>query len=82
MQELGIPAGLLILGIGSLVAVRVGLAKRPTFKEAREEFKETKVCDEIHKSVQDKIQHLPEMRDRLIGIETKIDLLITTNGKK
>ena len=81
MQELIIPGSLIFLCIGSLIAVRVEMTKRPTFKYGEEHYQEQKVCEQIQKNITDKIQHIPEMRDRLIGIETKLDILIT-NGKK
>lgn len=72
---------LVIFGIVSLVTVKVALAKRPTFEDANKRYKETKVCDEIHKSANEKLNCIPEIKDRVTRIETKIDIFLEKNGK-
>lgn len=89
MQQYLLPVGLpLGLFIVLLIGVKVELAKRPTWTEAREELKEAKVCDVIHERVDEKIGCLPEMKERQIrmeekqkGIDRKLDRLLTNNGK-
>ncbi|NHZ87179.1 MAG: hypothetical protein GWP19_15115 [Planctomycetia bacterium] len=81
MEQIAISSGLLMLGIGSLIAVKVGLKDRPTFKEANSRYKEANVCDEIHKNVNEKLDCIPEIKKSVVQIETKLDILIN-NGKK
>ena len=80
MQDLipYIPAGVFILLI---VGLKAELSKRPTWTEARKEFKENKVCDEIHKSIDEKLKPIPTIRDSVVEIKTKIDLFLKKNGK-
>jgi Tfp pilus assembly protein PilO len=73
--------GVVLIFIGGLIAVNKEIAKRPTFKETEERYKKTEVCDEIHKSVQEKLACLPEVKKSLTQIETKIDILLK-NGKQ
>lgn len=75
-MELIIPSGLFLLMIGSIIAVKVELAKRPTFKDTDEKYKEVKVCDVIHKSVTEKLKCIPDIKTTVTQIETKIDILL------
>lgn len=68
--------GLLLLIIGMIVAVKVELAKRPSFKEADDRYKDTKSCTAVHKSVDEKLKCLPDIKDRTTRIETKIDIFL------
>lgn len=72
-------SGLLVFLISSLVVINKELSKRITFKEAEDKYKEKNVCDEIHRSVNEKLACLPDVKKSLTQIETKIDILL--NGK-
>lgn len=74
--------GLAVLIIGSIIAVKVELAKRPTFKDTDAKYKDTKVCDEIHKSVDEKLACIPDIKEKVTQIATKIDIFLEANGKK
>ena len=74
-------AGLILLVVGSIVAVKVQLAKRPTFKEADSRYQNEKVCDTIHKSVDEKLKCLPAIKKSVTEIETKINIFLEKNGK-
>ena len=74
-------AGLILLVAGSIVAVKVQLAKRPTFKEADSRYKNEKVCDAVHKSVDEKLSCIPEIKETVTEIKTKIDIFLEKNGK-
>lgn len=73
---------LVVFIIGSVIAVKVELAKRPTFKDADKKYKGSQVCDEIHKSVDEKLKCLPDIKTSVTQIETKIDIFLAQNGKK
>lgn len=80
-MEYIIPGGFLVFMIGSLIAVKVELGKRPTFRDTDDKYKEVKVCDVIHKSVDEKLSCIPEIKKTVIQIETKIDMFLAKNGK-
>ena len=87
-SEYYIPAGgIIVLIIGSLFAVKdsisnlkTDIGKRPTFEEAEKKFKEIKVCDEIHKATEEKLKCIPDIKDTVTVIETKMDMLLIKNG--
>lgn len=72
--------GLLLFLISSLVVINKEITKRPTYKDVEDKYTEIKLCKEIHKTVNEKLDCLPEMKKSLTQIETKIDILIK-NGK-
>lgn len=80
-MEYLLSGGLLIFFISGLVVLNTKVAKRPTFKEADDRYKKAEVCNVIHKSVDEKLACLPEMKKSLTQIETKIDILLKNNGK-
>ncbi len=80
MGEYGVSIGIVVFVIGSLIGVKVGLEKRPTFKDVKKEYQEKVVCEEIHKNVNEKLACLPEIKKSVTQIETKIDILLK-NGK-
>jgi len=73
-----LPAGLVILG---LITMEKRLSKRPTWDEVNKKFKDSKVCDEIHKSVDEKLTCMPIIKDTVARLETKVDIIIENNGK-
>ena len=80
VMEYVVPGSLLALIVGSLIAVKVELAKRPTFKDTNEQFKEVeekkqdqKMCAQIHKSTDEKLACLPEMKDGITRLETALN---------
>ncbi|MDD4980266.1 MAG: hypothetical protein PHC54_03195 [Candidatus Omnitrophica bacterium] len=79
-MEIFIPTGGLVFIITSLIAVKVELAKRPTFKDTDERYKKSEVCNEIHKAANEKLNCIPEIKTKVTQIETKMDLLLTKNG--
>lgn len=79
MESFIISGGLLVFFISGLVFLNKEVVKRPTFKESDDRYKKTEVCDEIHKSVAEKLACLPEVKKSLAQIEIKIDILL--NGK-
>lgn len=74
--------GLALLVISSLIAVKVNLKDKISYKDANERYKETKVCDEIHKSVNEKLECIPEIKETVTEIKTKIDIFLEKNGTK
>jgi len=79
-MEYLISGGLLVFFIGGLVVLNKEVSRRPTFKETDERYKKAEVCDEIHKSVNEKLDCLPEIKETVTEIKTKIDILLK-NGK-
>ena len=65
-----LPGSLFLFVLGGLIAVKVELKNRPTWDKARETFKETKVCDEIHKGITEKLDTLPGIQETVTRIET------------
>ena len=65
-----LPGSLFLFVLGGLIAVKVDLAKRPTWKESRKTFKETSLCDEIHRSINEKLDTLPGIQESVTRIET------------
>ena len=79
-MEIYIPIGLMVLFIGGLIMVNKEIVKRPTFKDSEERYKKIEVCNEIHKSVEEKLNCIPEIKTTVTQIETKIDILLRNNG--
>ena len=79
-MEIYIPIGLMVLFIGGLIMVNKEIVKRPTFKDSEERYKKIEVCNEIHKSVDEKLNCIPEIKTTVTQIETKIDILLRNNG--
>jgi len=79
-MEYLISGGLLVFFISGLVVLNKEVSRRPTFKELEDKYTEVKLCKEIHKSVNEKLECLPEVKKTLTQIETKIDILLK-NGK-
>jgi len=77
-MEYVIPAGLVVFAISGLIAVKVGLAKRPTFKEAEAKYKGIEVCGEIHKRVDENLECIPEIKENV----TKILTILEVRNKK
>lgn len=72
--------GLTVFVIGGLVAVKVELAKRPTFKEADDKYKNTAVCNEIHKAAEEKLKCIPEIKESVTKLKMGMNLLLKKNG--
>ncbi len=81
MEVYILPAGLIIFGISSLIAVKVGLEKRLTFRDSEKRYQKKELCDEIHKSVDEKLACLPDIKSEVTEIKTKIDIFLQKNGK-
>lgn len=73
--------GLFAFLIGIIIATRVELAKRPTYKDMRKDCRQTEVCNTTHKSVDEKLACLPHIQETVTKIETKIDIFLEKNGK-
>jgi len=74
-MEYIIHGGLLSLMIVSLVAVKVGLANRPTYddmKEKADELQRKDLCEEIRKSINEKLDLIPKMERTLIKMAAKM----------
>jgi len=78
--DLFITGGVFLFFLGSIYTLNREITKRPTFKEMEERYTEKKVCDEIHKSVDEKLDCIPIIKDTVIRLETKMDILVK-NGK-
>lgn len=83
VKDVPVPAIVLIFGLIALNKIDKKLGNVPTWDEARGEngFKETKVCDEVHKSIEEKISCIPDMKDDVSYIKGKIDVFLKANGK-
>jgi len=79
-QQIYLPiGGLLIFIISSLIAVKVNLKDKVSYKDANDRYKETKVCNAIHDAVNEKLECIPDIKKTVIQIETKIDILLKKN---
>ena len=70
-----------IIFIGGMIALNKGISKRPTYKEIEEKYTQTKLCEQIHKNVDEKLACLPEIKDTVTQIKTKIDIFLENNHK-
>ena len=68
--------GLIIFGIGSIVAVKVGLGKKPSYKEVDKIYVRKEVCNKEHEYVKEKLDCIPEIKETVTEIKTKIDILL------
>ena len=75
-QLIYVPIGLMVLFIGGLIAVNKEIVKRPTLIDSDDRYKKKEVCDEIHKSVDEKLECIPVIKDTLARVETKVDILL------
>jgi len=66
--------------IGSLIMVNKELVRRPTFEDVDKIAPKKEVCIEVHKSVNEKLECIPDIKKSVIQIETKIDILLNNNG--
>ena len=82
MEQVLIPTGLLVLVIGSLIGVKVALKDKPSFKQTEERYQKKELCNEIHKSVTEKLDCIPTIKETVTRLETKVDILVKNNGKK
>ena len=80
-MEYWISGGLFLLFISGIICLNKEVAKRPTYKEVEDKYTEIKLCKEVHKNEDEKLACLPEMKDTLTEIKTKIDMLLN-NGNK
>jgi len=73
MQELAhyIPLGFLGLIVASIVYVRTGLAKRPTFGEANKLYAQDKVCQEKHRVIDNVLDEVRTQLKNIPKIEEK-----------
>ncbi len=67
-----LPIGVVI--IGGLISINKEITKRPTFKEVDETYKKKEVCDEIHKSINEKLEPIPKMQKILTKIAIKMHI--------
>lgn len=81
IESIVVDGALATLFIGGLITLNRQMAKRPTFTDTDERYKKTEVCDEIHKAVSEKLECLPEVKDTLARLETKVDIILKNNGK-
>jgi hypothetical protein len=79
-MEYLISGGLLVFFISGLIALNKQITDRPTFKDVDRNYKKIEVCDEIHKSIEEKLSYLPEIQKSITQIETKMDILLKNNG--
>jgi len=81
MEHSGILTVLAGVILTTLLYLKSELPKRPTFKEADDKYKSQVACDEIVKRIEEHIECIPEMRETITRVETKVDILLK-NGKK
>ena len=81
-MEYLLSGGLLLFFISGLIVLNKQITERPTYKDADRRYKELKVCDEIHKSVNEKLECLPAIKETVTEIKAKIDILLMNNGCK
>lgn len=81
IESIVVDGALATLFIGGLITLNRQMAKRPTFTDTDERYKKTEVCDEIHRAVNEKLECLPEVKDTLARLETKVDIILKNNGK-
>ena len=74
-------SGLATFLILSVYSLNRQIAKRPTFIDTDVRYKKIEVCDEIHKNISEKLECIPEVKDTLARLETKVDILLKENGK-
>ena len=67
----------IILGVLSFVGVVIKARKT-----SKNHFQTQKMCDEVHKHVDEKLECLPAIQKSVTQIETKIDIFLEANGKK
>lgn len=72
-----VPIGaLMVFYITSLIVANKEISKRPTFKEIEDKYTEQKVCQAIHKSVDEKLECIPKIKSTVDQIEVKVDMLL------
>ena len=51
-----------------------------TVNDADRRYKQVIVCDEVHKSIDEKLGCIPEIKDTVARLDVKVDILLK-NGK-
>lgn len=80
MEAVAPVGGLIVFLFISYAAIRAGLEKRPTFKEADERYKKSEVCNEIHKAAEEKLKCIPQIKADVTKTKIYIKLLLKKNG--
>jgi len=76
-MEYIVSGGLLFFMLSSLIAVKVSLTNRPTFKDLKskaEELQRKDMCEQIHQQVNEKLDLIPGMQKTLTKIATKMEI--------
>lgn len=88
MAEYVIPGSIIVFLIGAVITVKIALAGKISYKEAYNDYVNKPMCaqtqknnDEIHKNIKEKLECIPEIRDAVAKIETKIDMFLKLNNK-
>jgi hypothetical protein len=73
--------------IGSLIAVKESLVRRPTFKEVDKIYTKKELCDEIHKTqrekdeaTEEKLKCIQTIKTDVTKIKIGLNLLLKKNG--
>ena len=78
-----IPIGALtIFLISSLIAVKMNLKEKISYKDSEKKFVNREVCEKVHESVDEKLACLPAIKNDVTEIKTKINIFLESNGKK
>jgi len=78
-----IPVGsMFIFLIVGFVGVKVSLKDKPSFSQTERRYVKKELCEEIHKSVNEKLDCIPTIKDTVARLETKFDIIIKNNGNK
>ena len=77
-----LPSGaLFIMLIGSVIAIREKLKEKPSYDVTEKRYMKKEVCEEVHKSIDEKLNCIPEMRTSLTEVKVKLDILIKNSVK-
>ena len=72
--------GMFIFLITGFIGLKVSLRDRPTFSQTERRYTKKEVCDQARKSFEEKVNDIPNIKETVTRLETKIDFIIK-NGK-
>ena len=72
--------GILLFILTSIVYVKTEITKRPTWDDTKKTYVPKGECNIITKDFNKKLDCIPEMKDAIARIETKLDIWIGKNG--
>ena len=71
--------GLILFAVTSIVWIKTEMTKRPTYDETNDKYTAKDSCRLITQHFQDTLNCIPDMKESMTRIETKLDIWMKNN---